>query len=54
MPWYAWAMIGWILVGSILTVILVDKPREPISGYVAVLILIVQALYVWGIVSLAT
>lgn len=54
MPWYAWALIGWILFGSVVTVATIDRPRKPLGHDTAIVTLIFHALFIWAIVSLSS
>lgn len=54
MIWYAWAMIGLICVNSIGNILLIHKPREPLQSHEVLIILIMNFLYGWGVVELAT
>lgn len=53
MPWYGYTMIGLHIFGAAASVLLIDKPREPITPAVALATLVTAALMIWGTVSLA-
>jgi len=52
--WVAWALVGFIALGSLLAVSIVGKPRTPLTGLTAAVVLVLNGLQVWGIVWLAT
>jgi len=54
MPWYAWLMIGLQALNSVLYVAMIGKPRDPVTPGLAVGVMVGSALWIWGIVSLAT
>jgi hypothetical protein len=53
MPWYAWGMVVWAALGSLLSIAFIGRPRDPITPGAAVASVLVAALYIWGIISLA-
>lgn len=53
MTWYAWLMVALLVTSSVLTILLIGRPRQPTTAGVAVVILVVNSLYMWGVLSLA-
>lgn len=54
MIWYAWAIVALLVLGAIANILLIDRPRGPITHGSAVANVIVNVLIIWGVVSLAT
>lgn len=54
MPWYAWLLVGWLVFGGLASVAFVGRPVKPLTGEGALLRLVIAALMIWAVVSLAT
>lgn len=54
MSWIAWALIGWVGLGAVLTVIQVGKERKPITAETAAWTVVVQSLVAFAIIAVAT
>lgn len=53
MTWYAWVAVAFFVVGTLATVSMVGKPREPLDGGTAALVVLANGLLIWLIVALA-
>jgi predicted phosphoribosyltransferase len=54
MVWYAWVMVVLFALNAVLTILMIGKPRQPVTPSLAVGAVVASALYIWAIVSLAT
>lgn len=53
MTWYAWVMVGVIVLSTGTVLGKIGQHREPITGWEAALIALTNGAFVWGIVALA-
>lgn len=54
MPWYAWLVTALVGVSTLVTIGSVGKPRKPTTPGIAVAVVVVNGLFVWGVVALGT
>jgi hypothetical protein len=54
MVWYAWALIALSVIGFLLNVWSIDRPKNPTTRGQVVVHAVIAPLYIWAIVSLAT
>lgn len=52
MTWYAWLIIGLLVLNVALTFAAIGKSRGPVTLVVALVVIIVNSLVTWGILSL--
>lgn len=52
-PWYAYVLIGVMVMSALGTVWSVGKPRRPLTPDTAVFVIVTNALMIWAIVALA-
>lgn len=53
MPWYAFVMVGLIALSSGLAVLSVNRPKAPLTPASVLAIIVVNGLFIWGILALA-
>lgn len=49
MNWYLWFLAGWFLLGAVVTVSQVGKPKKPTTAGVAAGVVVIDALIIAGI-----
>lgn len=49
MPWYIWLLIADLSLSALAKVATVGRPRKPLTGYDAVVAVVVTAAYIYGI-----
>jgi len=54
MPWYGYVIMGYLAFIALATVYFVGEPREPTKPRVAALVVIIQALLIWGVWELGS
>lgn len=53
MTWYAWLMVAVVVASALSVVAAIGKPRTPTTPGVAVAVLVIDGLVIWGILALA-
>jgi hypothetical protein len=53
MTWYAWLIVAALVAGALLNVRDIGKPRGPITPAAAMLVIVANALMIYGVVALA-
>lgn len=54
MTWFGYVLVGVIAFGTLCSVATVGKPRPPLSAEVAVLVVVTNALLIWGAIAVGT
>lgn len=54
MTWFGYVLVGVIAFGTICNVAIVGKPREPLSAEVVMLVVVTNALLIWGAIAVGT
>ena len=49
MNWYLWFLVAWFLLGAVMVVANVGKPRKPTTPDIAAIIVVIDALLIAGI-----
>lgn len=53
MNWVAWWLVAILVLNVIATIARIGEPREPLTSADAIAVLIVNALILWSVLSLA-
>ncbi len=54
MTWYGWFLLGWWAFVSLLVVGMIGRKRDPITPASAVATIVINALFIWGLVTVGT
>ncbi len=54
MTWFGIVLVSAIIVSTLLAILGIDEPRQPITTGLALWITVINALVIWGIVAVGT